>query len=169
MNNTTSNSFLCDNYVEDFPQNAKYFTEFIVDDFIDISKFNDDVKSVLSIKSNVSIQETHLCKDIIDIKYDDHIIQGMLLRTTLKLSFQIKYIGGTDGRSVYVKTTKFLKTMYISIPTTIGDCSILNLYRKNKISSHAYVEDIQTSGISNQKIHFSLAGLININFILPNY
>lgn len=168
MESNSSNSFLCSGYFEEFPCNTNFFKDFIIDDCICLDPIKDNAKSILSIKSNVTIENTSLCKNLIDFKCYPHIKKAHLLRVLIKMTFQIKYIGGCDGKSVFVKTSSFIKNIYLSIPININDISVKDLYRKNKITPNVFVEDLKTNALSKDSVKFSLVGFVDACFHLPN-
>lgn len=164
MQSNSSNSFLCNGYVENLPCQSLFFTNFIIDDFILIDECDSNVKNILSIKSNITIDKTVLCKNPVEIKCLDGIIKGLLFRCELKMTFQFKYAGGNNGKNVYVKSTSFIKNVYVSVPYEFNDLSVYDLHRKNKFVSNVFVDDLKTNSICKNKIKFSVVGFVNVTF-----
>lgn len=169
MSTTTNPTFRCLGYKDEFPPQTKYYKNFIVEDYIDLSKEHKNVKNILSIKSNVTVDKIEVCRNTLCYKEHATIYTSALLMLKLKMSFQIKYVGGCDNKSVFAQTKNFYKIMYMPVPHTISDLDIEEYYRKNRINAQVYVEDLQTTSIADNIVKFSLVGFLNILFIKSNY
>lgn len=161
-------SYICDGYKEILPYKADYFKDFIADGVIEIDKCKDNIKAVLSVKSNMDIEKVELCDTSIDLIVGNALYNCRVVRAEVKISFQVKYIGGKDGKSVFVESSKFFKNIYIPVSNTINNYKLTDIFRKNKYVATSYVEDIQTLPIQCRKMKFCIIGLISLNFILPH-
>lgn len=165
MNVASPNTYHCCSTLDELPSNTKYFKNFFVEDSIKVCDAREEVKTILSIKSNIIVNKVTLCENNIEFKADDKVKSGSLLKLDLKISFQIKYVGGKDKRSVFVENDNFYKIIYIPVPTIINGHLVKDLYRRNKINAQVFVEDLQTNNYDNKIIKFSLLALTNILFI----
>lgn len=168
MNCSVVTNYQCSGYTDETPSETKYFKNFIVEDFINICKEKQDIITIISIKSNLTVDNIELCENELEIKNNHKVDTSSLLIVYLKMSFQIKYVGGSDSKSVYVENTNFYKIVYLPLPKIINNRDIQDYFRKNRITTQVYVEDLQTSTVTDSLVKFSLLGFLNILFIQPN-
>lgn len=168
MDISPPSSYHCDYTLDKIPMSTKYFESFFVNDCINICDERETVYTILSIKSNIIVDNTELCENTTKIKHSDYINECYLLKVYLKISFQIKYVGGCQNNRVFVDNTDFFKIVYIVIPKCINCNNVKDLFRRNKLHVHVYVEDLKTTTFNNHIIKFSLLGLANVSFITSN-
>lgn len=168
MTLSSSNTYHCYSTPDEVPLKTKYFENFIIDSFIHLSDEKENIRTILSIKSNIIVSKLTLCENTTEIKELNCLKDVFILKLELKVLFQIKYVGGNDNKSVFVENSNFYKTIYILVPEYIGSENIKDLYRKNKIHAQVYCEDLQTSTHNNKCIKFSLLALANVSFINSN-
>lgn len=168
MNPYAPMAYHCTDTIDELPQTTTCFENFFINDSITICENRENVSTILSIKSNVSIIKMELCQNTVEIKDSYDLTKAYVLRLEIKVSFQIKYVGGPCGKNVFVENTHIYKIIYIPVPEYISFENIKDLYRKNKINAQVYVEDLQTITFDNKVISFSLLGLANISFLTLN-
>lgn len=161
-------SYLCDGYIDKSPCKSTYFKDFIADGKITIDDCKEVVNTILSVKTGIEVQNTTILQKEVEIKSCGQIYLCRVVMVELKISFQVKYIGGLDGKSVFIEQIKFFKNIYITIPLEVDSNRIDDLFRKSKYVTRAYIEDAKTDIVDCKFIKYCIVGLVDIDFIVKN-
>lgn len=150
---------------QQLPQNPEYFTEFWIQELVTLPEEKPDIEMLLSCMVEAEIISSRLIDTPCMKSYEGQLLSGRKLIIELKLKQKITYVADEPDQSEHsADFENVVNSVFIVVPQRIDNTPIENLFKKNKITTTPYIEDIYCEMIDNRTIFKNITLLLDVTF-----
>lgn len=147
-----------------FPENIKYFTDFMVNRQLIVDKCKPNINTITASSIQVTISKVSLINTQIKRSFEGQHLSGKKLIVDTQILINTKYIGGEDIIDMYIERILILKHISIVVPAEVNGNKIEDIVRKDKFSITPYVENVLCEKKGSNVIDITASILLNVEF-----
>lgn len=147
-----------------FPQNIKYFTDFLVNYNLVIGKNDPIIDTITAVSVDINIANVTLIDTTNNLSYEGQYLSGKKILVDFKILFNIKYISAGEYMDICREKIEIYKCISIVVPKKIGNDSIEDLIRRCEFEVNPYIESVICKKLSNNQMRVSSSILMDVQF-----
>lgn len=137
----------------EIPMNPKYFKEEAICELLTIPHEKPDMERILDIVVWAEIENIRLVETEVGNSIEGQKLSGNKLVVEVSLKEKVTYVADEPTQTVHAAHYEMLKSVFIIVPKTIGEKSLCNLIKSDRIIVTPYVEDVSFRMIDCRTIH----------------
>lgn len=135
------------------PETANYFKEELVSEILTIPTQKPDIERVLDILVWPEIENIKLIETPVGVSNEGQRLSGAKLVVEVRLKQKVTYVANEPTQSVHAAHYETLKSMFVILPTEVGENNICDLVRTNRINVTPYIEAVHFRQLDCRTIH----------------
>ncbi len=150
---------------EQLPLNPQYFTEISIPELVSIPEEKPDIEMLLSCMVEAEIISTRLIKTSCMKSYEGQLLSGRKLILELLLRQKVTYVADIDVQSEHsAHFENQTNSIFIIVPQRVNNTAIETLFKKNRIITTPYIEDIYCEKMDSRTIFKNIVLLLDVTF-----
>lgn len=147
---------------------VEYFSQFDVEETIEVPKFNPDIEQIISTIIDPEIVSIKFIKTFEGISFEGQRLTGKKAVIELKFRQKVLYAAEESDQSIHGMENEFYTSAFIVVPKFIEGTDPSVLLKKGLIKANVIVEDVFVRQIDKRMLFKNLSILMNLD-IIPTY
>lgn len=150
---------------EKFPDDIKYFTDFVVYYDLVLDKCDPGIDTITATAIDINVTNINLIDTTRNLSYEGQYLSGKKILVDFKILFNIKYIAGEGIMDICMEKIELYKCVGIVVPMDVNGSNMEDIVRKGQLSVNPYIESIICQKQDLRELRVTSSIVIDIDFL----
>lgn len=135
------------------PKEAMYFKEEMVCEILSIPPLKPDMERLLDVMVWPEVANTNLIETPQGRSFEGQYLSGLKLVVEVNLKEKLTYVANEPTQKAHAAHYETLKSVFVVLPEEVNGKKTCELYRANRITVTAYVEEVCARMLDTRTAH----------------